>query len=297
MRITSSLFLLVRLIYFVNEARSVAVRHVEADAISFLSQQSHKEDLGSSLRRDITPGQPLDPQDVCRNATCWIQGQQDLYGFGTRVGIYLTWSASLIANNWLPEEYDNALDSNTVFLFALTVVVVYYASKRQLRALDVVIILQLCLGFILTVMTVWGYRTSVYWRERADGVERFGGTGTYIRLFILSAITGYSLWFWSVGYKDASLEFCKMYESCHLDLRLWIFGTAMDLQDTPSRVLYIGLTAVLSGYYLGMLLTMVSGCIRRRGRPLPPVTGGSRLRKWVTLRAQRRHYTRFGDNL
>jgi hypothetical protein len=184
--------------------------------------------------------------NACPDIDCKMEGQADLYGLGTRVGIYLTWGASLLNNGCLPKEYDGALDSNTVFLIAIAIAVICYSTTHQLRTIDVIILLQLSLGFVFTVMTVWGYRTCVYWKELGNGVKRFGGIGTYVRLCILSTISGYNIWFWSFGYRGGWLRSCNNWGNCHHDLRVFLFGVTLDLLSGKLRKSYLALSSFLA---------------------------------------------------
>lgn len=140
-------------------------------------------------------------------------------------------------------------------------------------------------------MTVWGYRTCVYWVEDAAAIRRFGGVGTHIRVVILSAISGFSLWSWSVGYKDDSLQNCRFWRNCHTDLRVFVpllFHT-YDLHSETPRAFYMAFSAALSFYYLCMVVAALASVVWR-------VTRGPSLRKqrncWPILDGQRAFYTR-----
>lgn len=141
-------------------------------------------------------------------------------------------------------------------------------------------------------MTVWGYRTCVYWIEGATAVRRFGGVGTHVRLLILSAISGFSLWFWLVGYKDDSLRNCKFWRNCHTDLRVFVpllFHT-YDLHSETPRVFYMVFSGALSLYYSCMLIAVLGGVFWRLGH-------GPCLCKqwncWPILDGRREFYTCF----
>lgn len=83
--------------------------------------------------------------------------------------------ASWFANNFVVSEYDGALDTNAVFLFAIGIVVIANSILSEITLVDGLILVQFSWGFISTVMTIWGYRTAVYQQEGARGAFRFGG--------------------------------------------------------------------------------------------------------------------------
>ena len=71
------------------------------------------------------------------------------------------WCTSWLANNFLPEEIIGSLDTNTIFLLALFFTVGKYSLQSNgIRVIDVLIIHQLCVGFLFSIMSLWGYRTS-----------------------------------------------------------------------------------------------------------------------------------------
>jgi hypothetical protein len=149
------------------------------------------------------PGLPL----------CSFEGQTDFYGLGVRMGIYFTWLTSWIANNFIADEIAGSLDTNAVFLLAISVTVIYNSIHNQLRIIDALVLLQLCYGFLFGVMSLWGYRTMYYHRMGAAGRSRFGGFGTHLRLLLMTAISAYAVWFWFEGLDDGLIE-CNKREAC-----------------------------------------------------------------------------------
>lgn len=149
------------------------------------------------------PGLPL----------CSFEGQSDFYGLGVRMGIYFTWLTSWIANNFIVNEISGSLDTNAVFLLAISVTVIYNSIHQQLRIIDALVLLQLCYGFLFGVMSLWGYRTMYYHRMGAAGRNRFGGFGTHLRLLLMTAISAYAVWFWFEGLNGGLIE-CNKREAC-----------------------------------------------------------------------------------
>ena len=144
---------------------------------------------------------------------CSFEGQTDFYGLGVRMGIYFTWLTSWIANNFVPDEISGSLDTNAVFLLAISTTVIYNSIHNSLRIVDALVLLQLCYGFLFGVMSLWGYRTMYYHRMGFAGRSQFGGFGTHLRLLLMTAISGYAVWFWFEGMDDGLIE-CNKREAC-----------------------------------------------------------------------------------
>jgi hypothetical protein len=119
--------------------------------------------------------------DVQQDCPLW--GNADFYGMGVRLGICrfitrprglaltstdLQWITSWLANNFIPEEIIISLETNAIFLLAIfSTVFIYSIQTQHIRVIDVLIIHQLCMGFIFSIMSLWGFRTS-------ELIARFG---------------------------------------------------------------------------------------------------------------------------
>ncbi|KAK4942750.1 hypothetical protein LTR10_017510 [Elasticomyces elasticus] len=125
---------------------------------------------------------------------CALAGNTDYYGLGVRMGIYASWLSSWFANNFLGSEIVGTLETNSIFLSALFFTVFGYSLKRDgIRMVDVLVINQLCMGFVFSVMSLWGYRTMYYRTEGPGGRKHFGGIGTHYRLVLLGMISSYAV--------------------------------------------------------------------------------------------------------
>ncbi|KAI9737563.1 MAG: hypothetical protein M1834_009718 [Cirrosporium novae-zelandiae] len=74
--------------------------------------------------------------DVERDVCTGFQGNSDLYGFGIRLGIYLQWISSLLANAFVPDMMPSALDTNSTFLFAIFIAIVKATTAHTLRQVE-----------------------------------------------------------------------------------------------------------------------------------------------------------------
>jgi hypothetical protein len=136
------------------------------------------------------------------NYTCNTDFSVDLYGLGVRLGYYFNWASGWTANNFVPDEIAGAQDSNSVFLLGLLASLLRGTSTRVLTRLDGLVLLELAAGSIWSVLSLWGYRTCVYKREKLHGISLFGGFGTHFRLVLSTMMASYGLWFFIVGIDD-----------------------------------------------------------------------------------------------
>jgi hypothetical protein len=198
------------------------------------------------IERGIKRGlSPLDP--AAGPPGCMIPGDSDFYGFGVRMGVYLTWISSWIANNFVSSEMAGSLDTNAVFLFALALTVVVLTAQKDIWAIDSNILLQLSFGFVFGVMTMWGRRTSFYQQGH------FGGWGTHSRLVLCMAVSVYSLWFWVYGVQHPDPN-CFRREACN-GLRTFFFA---DVSMTGwARVIWIIVSAVVCVYFGAMSIMAI----------------------------------------
>ena len=211
---------------------------------------------------------------------CAIDGEPDLYGFGVRFGVYFIWIASWLANNFVIDEYDGALDSNSIFLLAIGIAVALNSSNSEVRLIDSLILVQLGLGFIFGVMSVWGYRTAVYRREGAVGADRFGGLGTHVRLFLLAGLTAFNTYFWSVGI-SSGFPPCNRREACN-GIRVFFLGSQSLFSG--ARTFYL----VIAGFCCVHYLLLCFACLAWLARTFVDRIRG-RDPAW-SLQRQRMHY-------
>jgi hypothetical protein len=139
------------------------------------------------------PHQSRDPLE------CQTQRAPDYYGLGVRLGIYFQWISAYIAFTMLPAEIAGSLDTNSIWLFALLVAFIRCSITDMLEQIDGLILLHLSQGTIVSVLSLWGYRSVQYSKEGVTAIQHYGGFGTHCRLFLTLAIQCYSLWFWLFG--------------------------------------------------------------------------------------------------
>ena len=90
-------------------------------------------------------------------------GNSELYGLGIRIGIYLQWISSLLTNILLLNGVSDSLDTNSVFLFAVFIAIANATNATGgLHPAEAFIMLQLCFGYLLSVLSVTGLRLTLF---------------------------------------------------------------------------------------------------------------------------------------
>lgn len=115
-----------------------------------------------SLALVITRHTLRDPTGLVRRESCdGFEGNPNLYGLGIRLGIYLQWISSLLTNVFLASAVSDSLDTNSIFLFAIFIAIACASTTSDgLRQAEAFIMLQLCFGYILSVLSVSGLRLA-----------------------------------------------------------------------------------------------------------------------------------------
>jgi hypothetical protein len=171
--------------------------------------------LASSTTLEATLS-PLLPRQEPR-IHCQTARAPDYYGLGVRLGIYFAWLQAYIANLFLPSEIAGALDTNVIFLFTLLVAMIKCSSVNMLEQIDGLILMHLSGGTIFGILSIWGYRTSLYTLEGPKAIKHFGGFGTHFRLLVTLAISIFGLWFWMFGVSRLGFQICF----CSVDLKVY----------------------------------------------------------------------------
>jgi len=167
--------------------------------------------------------------------SCQFPGNSDFYGLGIRLGVYSQWISSLLANVFEAGSIDDNLDTNSIFLFALFVALGVATQQSIVKDSEIVILLQLCFGFIFSILTIWGHRINNH--------KRFPFLGSLFRLSLSTAVCAYSLWFWFLGISNLDSEQCTTF--------MFLFGKVNATGD--SRV-FLKLQSIVVFVPYGILL-------------------------------------------
>ena len=155
-------------------------------------------------RQDVDSSTSGAPED---QSACTLDGNPDFYGLGIRVGIYLQWVTSLFVNHFLQAAIEGSLETNTIFLLALFAALATSTVSQTVQAAEIVVLLHLCFGFVSSILSIWGYRTTTPSHEAV----RFPLLGSFARLTLTATICTYGLWFWFVGVDNTISDSCPTY--------------------------------------------------------------------------------------
>lgn len=112
-----------------------------------------------------------------------FDGNSDFYGLGIRVGVYLQVLSSWIMNSLNADATADTHDANSIFLLAIIIAIASAASIKEIRPVEVWIMLQVCLMFPLTVLCVFGARTNFLSPASINGLlKRFRFLSTLVRI-------------------------------------------------------------------------------------------------------------------
>ena len=185
-------------------------------------------------------------------------GWQSEYFLHHLVEKALTWFLIVLTNscsNFVASEMAGALDANAIFLLSVTGTVVVETVIGRIFIIDSLILIQLAMGSVFGVMSIWGFRTRYYKQrhpESEDGMMHFGGWGTHCRLLLCTIISVYALWFWAYSVANPQPT-CFLRQDCD-GLRTFLF-TSLPLSGwTRYGHVIMAIGAVL---YFGEFITSV----------------------------------------
>jgi len=139
---------------------------------------------------------------------CGFDGNPDFYGLGIRLGIYLQWISSFLANTLFKDVIAGTLETNFIFLLAVFIALADSTKARTIQSAEVIVLLHLCFGFILSILTVWGHRTK---SNHTNETPTRSLAGSFTRLGLIATISAYSIWFWFRGIEILASPPCPAY--------------------------------------------------------------------------------------
>lgn len=187
---------------------------------------------------------PATPLTARQNASpqCEIEGNSDFYGLGIRLGIYLQWISATLAHFFSPESSRELLATNTIFVLALVIALAISTAHRTVQSVEIVILLQLLLGFVLSVHSIWGLRIrgALSLTKQQAAAPQLSRWGTLARLLLSAAVCFYCAWFWNRGVDSATEDGCE--PTTFLFARVAVLGPARTFYRCFSVLL-----AIISG--------------------------------------------------
>ncbi|KPI36414.1 uncharacterized protein AB675_2971 [Cyphellophora attinorum] len=82
----------------------------------------------------------------------------DFYGFGIRLGVYLQWFSSWIANTLDPDNASENHEENSIFVLAIAIALVLAFKSDELKVSEAYILMLICTGYFAIVLSTWGIR-------------------------------------------------------------------------------------------------------------------------------------------
>ncbi|KAI5797527.1 hypothetical protein DFH27DRAFT_562727 [Peziza echinospora] len=181
----------------------------------------------------ITPdGTVLDPtegaQEFDKRAeegneqTCGFAGDQDTYGLGIRIGLYLQWVTSSTAYNLVPSEAVTMRGVNNCFQAAMFAGLLFVTITKgaELHAVEAYLMLLFCMGGVCSgtineseVVDDDFHGATMVGQARAKSYAYMDTTtlGGFFRLLLGCAFEGYGLWFVYVGMDGMLHPPCSTY--------------------------------------------------------------------------------------
>ncbi|KAK4163832.1 hypothetical protein QBC43DRAFT_289392 [Cladorrhinum sp. PSN259] len=164
--------------------------------------------------------------------SCAIPGNSDMYGIGIRLGFYLQWLASVLANFLMIEaEIKSSQFSLLSYTGAVIIALAVQSAQKTATDLDTYIVLFLCFGASYAQVPIFLWRILTCFDANLDPTRwRAASSSTFLNVFstlVLVAIAVLQYVFWTglpaESAKDA--EECQRYGFLFVPVSL--YGTAL----------------------------------------------------------------------
>jgi hypothetical protein len=132
-----------------------------------------------------------------------------MYGLGIRLGFYLQWFASLLANILiLQKEILGLRLALTAFMWGTFVALLVQTVRDTLAAVDIYIVLLMCFGYKYFIVPTFLWRLITWFDFNLDPTRwTVSAYSTVFYIFwslLLVATSAYQLWFWISGIHPTS---------------------------------------------------------------------------------------------
>ena len=159
-------------------------------------------------------------------ADCGFEGNTDMYGLGIRIGFYLQWFGTIIANWIARSEVEGLRFSNSLFVFATFLALVIQTIKNTLKPVEIYIILLLTFGGYLWFVPLFLWRGITCSDPRFDPSRfpKVENTRMFsaLNFLLLLVVSAFQLWFWfhEVPILSAGEDTCPEYGFLFSKIRL-----------------------------------------------------------------------------
>ncbi|KAH8879035.1 hypothetical protein GQ53DRAFT_849863 [Thozetella sp. PMI_491] len=100
-----------------------------------------------------------------------FEGNPDLYGLGIRIGVYLQWYSTWLCITIDSEASAEIHTANSVFIFAIMVALLQAISNQVVNVVEAYLMLQICWGYLLTLMPIFGLRLHLLSPRRVEKIK------------------------------------------------------------------------------------------------------------------------------
>ncbi|KAL8946064.1 MAG: hypothetical protein Q9222_007489 [Ikaeria aurantiellina] len=183
---------------------------------------------------------------------CSHEGNPDLYGLGIRVGIYLQLTTAILAKYFHKEAIPENLNVNVIFLLAVFIAAITATTGTGLRPEEIVIFLQLCFGFLFSVLGLLGGRQPQGKCKTSHGDIGPADMASFFRLTLTTAICVYAVWFWFLGKDKMRTTGCPAY--IFIFTKVSIYGGVRLFFQSSSTMLAIVMSALFSLQAFDMII-------------------------------------------
>lgn len=136
------------------------------------------------------------------DASCAIEGNADMYGLGIRLGFYLQWLASVLANLLMTKaEIHTTRFAMNTYTSAVFVALVVQITRGTATALDTYIVLLLCFGSHYSMVPIFLWRAMTGFDARWDPTRwTIVRSSLPLRVFstvVITAVAVLQILFWT----------------------------------------------------------------------------------------------------
>lgn len=183
--------------------------------------------------------------NVEKRERCGFDGDDNTYGLGIRIGIYLQWITSSIAYNFLPKEAETMRGINNCFQAAMFAGLLFITITKgsELYAVEAFMMLIFCMGGVCSG------------DKEKQNYSNHGATtlGSFIRFSLGVAFCAYGVWFTFKGMDNMKHPPCSTFVFFLVRVNLYgRFRTFWKVMFTIGAIGYAALILVGSGYLVAI---------------------------------------------
>lgn len=186
---------------------------------------------------------------------CGFVGDDNTYGLGIRIGVYLQWVTSSLAYNFVPEEAVTMRGVNNCFQASIFAGLLYVTITKgsNLYAVEAFLMLMICMGGVCSgdnppeggelfegqAKVPEGRMKKLEGRAKRFAYYEASKPGAFIRIFLSVSFCAYGVWFTFVGMDHMQSSPCSTYAFFfgRVNLYTW-FRTLLKVVFTIGALVY-----------------------------------------------------------